>query len=615
MAPTTKTTKRAAAARKPVAAKESAGAAQPATTKMAPPAATVEIDRSRDLSQPLEKLAPEERMKFESDYLAGSIATDLIDEITLAVDADNNKLMKFHGIYQQDDRDLRDERRQQKLEPYFTFMLRGRMPGGVCTAEQWLKIDELGRTYGNEQFRLTTRQTFQFHYLLRNSLRDVMLGLREVGLDSKAACGDVARTVMSGVHPGLSKLHKQVFEQATIASDHVIHKTSAYEEVWFGEQPAQPRGEHEEPFYGKQYLPRKFKIGFAVPPSNDIDIYSQDLGFVAIASRGRLKGFNVVIGGGMGRTDRAPETYPRLGDVIGYIDVAQLLPTIEAVMGVQRDWGDRVTRAHARFKYTIDDKGLDVVKGEIERRLGFVLAPAKRFAFDSNGDQLGWTTGDDGLEHFTLFVESGRIVDRGERRLMTGLRTIAEAGLCVFRLTPNQSVILSDVAPEDRPKVEALLTEHGIDNAPKKGRSALRLNSMACVAMPTCGLAMAEAERYLPDLITKIEGQLERHGLTEDPITIRMTGCPNGCARPYIAEIALTGRAPGKYNLYLGAGFHGQRLNKMVRENVGEDVILEVLDETLGAYAKDREEGERFGDFVVRAGFVAEVEEGRHFND
>ncbi|WP_022929901.1 NADPH-dependent assimilatory sulfite reductase hemoprotein subunit [Patulibacter americanus] len=584
-------------------------------TKTSPAAAPVEVDRSRDISQPLEKLAPEERLKFNSDYLAGSIAEDLIDEITLAVDENNNKLMKFHGIYQQDDRDQRDERRLQKLEPYYTFMLRGRMPGGVCTPQQWLKMDEIGRTYGNEQFRLTTRQTFQFHYLNRTALRDVMLGLREVGLDSKAACGDVARTVMSGVHPGLSKLHKQVYEQAQIASDHVIHKTSAYEEVWFGEKPAQPRGENEEPFYGKQYMPRKFKIGFAVPPSNDIDIYSQDLGFVAIASRGRLKGFNVVIGGGMGRTDRAPETYPRLGDVIGYIDVEQLLPTIEAVMGVQRDYGDRVTRSHARFKYTIDDKGLDFVTGEIERRLGVPLAPAKAFKFTANGDQLGWTTGDDGLEHFTLFIENGRVINRPGHPLMDGLKAIAETEKCVFRLTPNQSVILSDIAPVDRPAIEALLAEHAITNTPQKGRSALRLNSMACVAMPTCALAMAESERYLPDLITRIEGLLEKNGLTEEPITIRMTGCPNGCARPYIAEIALTGRAPGKYNLYLGGGFHGERLNKMVRENVGEDVIMEVLDDTLARYAQERQPGERFGDFVIRAGFVAEVKEGRHFND
>ncbi|MFA4929948.1 MAG: NADPH-dependent assimilatory sulfite reductase hemoprotein subunit [Patulibacter sp.] len=580
------------------------------TTNTTPP-----IDRSRDLSQPLEKLAPEERLKFNSDYLAGTITEDLIDEITLAVDENNNKLMKFHGIYQQDDRDIRDERRLQKLEPFYTFMLRGRLPGGVCTAEQWLKIDEIGRDFGNDRFRLTTRQTFQFHYLLRNSLRDVMFGLRDVGIDARAACGDVARTVMSGVHPGLSKLHKQVFEQARIASDHVIHKTSAYEEIWFGEKPDQPRGENEEPFYGKQYMPRKFKIGFAVPPSNDIDIYSQDLGFIAVASRGKLKGFNVVIGGGMGRTDRAPETYPRLGDVIGYIDVDQLIPTLNAVMGVQRDFGDRVTRAHARFKYTIDDKGLDVIKAEIERRLGFALGPVKKFTFDSNGDQLGWTTGDDGLEHFTLFIENGRVINHPGITLMDGLRDIAQTGKCVFRLTPNQNVILSDVKPEDRAEIDALLKQHGISNVPTKGRSALRLNSMACVAMPTCGLAMAEAERYLPDLITKVEGLLEKNGLTEDPITIRMTGCPNGCARPYIAEIAFSGRAPGKYNMYLGGGFHGERLNKMYRENVGEDVILEVLDETLGRYAAERNPGERFGDFVIRAGIIGEVTEGRFFND
>lgn len=582
------------------------------TTNTTPP---IDADRSRDLSQPLDKLAPEERLKFNSDYLAGTINDDLIDEITLAVDENNNKLMKFHGIYQQDDRDIRDERRLQKLEPLYTFMLRGRMPGGVCTPEQWLKIDELGRDHGADTFRLTTRQTFQFHYLVRTSLRDVMFGLRDVGIDSRAACGDVARTVMSGVHPGLSKLHKQVFEHAQIASDHVIHKTSAYEEVWFGEKPKEPRGDNEEPFYGRQYMPRKFKIGFAVPPSNDIDIYSQDLGFVAVASRGKLKGFNVVIGGGMGRTDRAPETYPRLGDVIGYIDVKDLLPTIEAVMGVQRDYGDRVTRAHARFKYTVDDKGVDAIKAEIERRLGFALGPVKTFTFDSNGDQLGWTTGDDGLEHFTLFIENGRVINHPGVTLMDGLRDIARTGKCVFRLTPNQNVILSDVQPKDRPAIEALLAEHGISNVPTKGRSAMRLNSMACVAMPTCGLAMAEAERYLPELLTKVEDLLEKHGLTEDPITVRMTGCPNGCARPYIAEIAFTGRAPGKYNMYLGAGFHGERLNKMVRENVGEDVILELLDETLGRYAAERGDGERFGDFVVRAGIVPEVTEGRFFND
>lgn len=572
------------------------------------------VDRSNDISQPLSELAPEETLKYGSDYLKGTITDDLIDEITAAVDENNNKLMKFHGIYMQDHRDHRDERRRQKLEPEYTFMLRARLPGGVCTGEQWLKIDELGRVYGGDTFRLTTRQTFQFHYLEKDALRDVMVGLREVGLDSKAACGDVARTVMSGVHPGLSKLHKQVFEQATITSDHVIHRTSAYEEVWFGEAPAQPRGDDEEPFYGRQYMPRKFKIGFAIPPSNDIDIYSQDLGFIAVADEsGDLKGFNITIGGGMGRTDRAPETYPRIADVIGFITVDQLKPALDAVMGVQRDYGNRRVRARARFKYTVDDKGLNWVKAAIEDRLGFQLGPIAPFEFTSNGDAFGWVTGDDGLEHCTLWIENGRIIDAPGRPLMTGLREIAKTGKCVFRMTPNQSLILSDVTAEDRPEIDALLEAHNI--APKQISSQLRANSMACVALPTCALAMAESERYLPELITKIEELLGKYDLLEEPITIRSTGCPNGCARPYIAEIALTGRAPGKYNLYLGAGFHGQRLNKMLHENVGEEKILETLDDALGRFAAERNAGEHFGDFCIRVGIVPEVTEGRFFND
>jgi sulfite reductase (NADPH) hemoprotein beta-component len=286
------------------------------------------------------------------------------------------------------------------------------------------------------------------------------------------------------------------------------------------------------------------------------------------------------------------------------------METIDAVMSVQRDYGDRVNRAHARFKYTIDDKGLDWITAEIERRLGFALAPAKPYELTTNGDPIGWATGEDGREHVTLFIENGRIIGRA----MDGLRAIAAVHKGVFRLTPNQNLMIADIAPEDRPEIEQLLREYGLDET-ERGRSALRLNSMACVALPTCGLAMAESERYLPDLVTKVEAILDAHGLRDDPITIRMTGCPNGCARPYIAEIGLTGRAPGKYNLYLGGGFHGQRLNKMLLENVGEAAILEALDDALGRYAREREDGERFGDFAIRAGYVAEVTEGRFFND
>ncbi len=568
-------------------------------------------DRSRDLSQPLEKLGPDETLKAQSDQLRGTIKESLVDEITAAVTAGDAKLMKFFGIYQQDDRDIRDERRRQKLEAAYTFMARVRLPGGVCTPEQWLKLDALARAYAASMLRLTTRQTFQLHYVMKSDLRPVIQGLRDVGLDTKGACGDDTRGVMSTANPLLSKLHAQVYELARQASDHATHKTGAYGEIWYGAERQHGDGP-EEPFYGRTYMPRKFKIGFAIPPSNDIDVYSQDLGFIAIASRGRLKGFNVAIGGGLGRTDQKPETYPRLADVIGYIDADRLFETIDAVLSVQRDYGDRVDRLHARFKYTIDDKGLDWIKGEIERRLGFPFEPARPFKLTSNGDPLGWIKGEDGRWHCTLFVENGRIANTDARSMLDGLRELARIHKGTFRVTPNQNLIVAEVAPEDRADIEAVIDQYGLG---AQALGGLRRNSMACVALPTCGLAMAESERYLPNLIARIEPILAAHGLADEPITIRMTGCPNGCARPYIAEIGLTGRAPGKYNLYLGGGAHGQRLNKMYLENVGEEAILAALDETLGHYARDRRKGERFGDFAIRAGYVAEVREGRHFND
>jgi sulfite reductase (NADPH) hemoprotein beta-component len=356
-------------------------------------------------------------------------------------------------------------------------------------------------------------------------------------------------------------------------------------------------------------MPRKFKIGFVIPPSNDIDVYAQDLGFIAIADKGRLEGFNIAIGGGMGRTDQAPKTYPRLADVIGFVATDKVLEVCEAVMQVQRDYGDRLDRGRARFKYTIDDKGLDWIKAEIEARLGFSMAPARPYEFTTNGDPIGWTRGEDGKEHCTLFIENGRVIGA----VMDGLRAIANIHKGTFRVTPNQNLIIADIAPEARPDIERVMKEFGLDRLNQA--SGLRLNSMACVALPTCGLAMAESERYLPDLVGKIEHILAAHRLKDEPITIRMTGCPNGCARPYIGEIALTGRAPGKYNLYIGGGFHGQRLNKMVLENVGEATILAMLGKVIGQFAKDRLPDERFGDFAIRAGFAAQVKDGRHFND
>ena len=541
------------------------------------------IDRSRDVSQPLERLGPDERIKSESDYLRGQIALDLLDRITGGVTFESNKLMKFHGIYQQDDRDIRDERRRQKLEPALTFMVRVRLPGGVCTAAQWIKLDELARARGGNTLRLTTRQTFQFHWVLKEAIKPTIQGLHDVLLDTIAACGDDARGVMATADPDDSDVDREVAELAKKLSDHVIPRMRAYHEIWYGKDRI-ATSEDEEPLYGPTYLPRKFKIGFVVPPSNDIDVYTQDLGLIAIVdANGDVEGWNVTIGGGMGRTDNEPRTYPRLGDLIGFIPKERLLDAADAIIGVQRDYGNRAERTRARFKYTIDDKGLEFITGEIERRMGEPLEPPRPFQLTSNGDRFGWRETDRGFFSYGLFIQNGRVSDLPGRSLMTGLRAIAEVHQGHFRLTPNQNLIIAGVPAKERGRIEVLLNKHGLCGSGDE--SALRLNSIACVALPTCPLAMAEAERYLPDLVTKIEA---------------MSGCPNGCSRPYVAEIALTGRAPGKYDLWLGGGFHGERLNRPHAENIGEGRILEILAEQLSAYARDRSPGEPFGDFFIR---------------
>jgi sulfite reductase (NADPH) hemoprotein beta-component len=562
------------------------------------------VDRSTDLSQPLVKLGPDETLKYNSDYLRGHIAVDLLDKITGSVSFESNKLMKFHGIYQQDDRDIRDERRRQKLEPAFTFMVRVRLPGGVCSPEQWLKIDELAQKHGGNTIRLTTRQTFQFHWVVKEDVRPTIQGLHQVLLDTIAACGDDSRGVMATSDPSDSDVHAEIARLAKDVSDHVIPKTRGYHEIWYGEERI-ATSEEEEPFYGRQYLPRKFKIGFAVPPSNDIDVYTQDLGLIAIAGKHGVEGFNVAIGGGMGRTDNEPSTYPRLADIVGFIPKDRLVACADAVMSVQRDYGNRVERARARFKYTIDDKGLDFIKTEIERRMGSAFEPARDFAFNDNGDRFGWHETDRGLFNYGLYIQSGRVSDQDDRSIMSGLRAIAQVHSGHFRLTPNQNLIIAAVPRDQRREIEVLLDRHGLTNSTV--RSGLRLNSIACVALPTCPLAMAEAERYLPKLLARIEDVLERLGLADEPITIRMSGCPNGCSRPYVSEIALTGRAPGKYNLYLGGGFHGERLNRLHAENIGEERIVEILAEKLSAYARDRRAGERFGDFITRTAETLEV--------
>ncbi|GAF11894.1 sulfite reductase [Bacillus sp. JCM 19046] len=556
-----------------------------------------------------------ERIKDESNYLRGSLTEALQEPLSAGINDDDNRLMKFHGSYLQDDRDLRNERRKQKLEPAFQFMVRVRLPGGVATPKQWLAMDQIAQTYGNNTLRLTTRQTFQLHGILKWNMKKSIKAINDALMDTIAACGDVNRNVMITPNPYQSDIHTEVYEWSRKLSDDLLPKTRAYHEIWLDEEKVAGTEQQEEvePMYGKHYLPRKFKIGVAIPPANDVDVFSQDIGYIAVVENGTLLGFNVAVGGGMGMTHGDTNTYPQIGRLIGFCKPEDMVKVAEQLITIQRDYGNRSERKYARFKYTIDRHGLDWLKEELTSRLGRSLDDVKTVGpFEHNGDRYGWTKGIKGRWHYTLFIENGRIKDDGPLQLMTGLREIAEIHTGDFRLTGNQNVIISNVTTAKKKQITALLEKHGMSAG--EHTSALRRSSMACVAMPTCGLAMAESERYLPSLITKIEGILDRSGLREEEITIRMAGCPNGCSRAALAEIGFIGKAPGKYNLYLGAGFAGDRLSKMHKENIGEAEILATLEPIISAYAKERKAGEHFGDFVIRSGYIEKTESGLDFH-
>ncbi|MDQ0220516.1 assimilatory sulfite reductase (NADPH) hemoprotein subunit [Peribacillus cavernae] len=556
-----------------------------------------------------------ERIKEESNYLRGTLKEVMLEPISAGIPDDDNRLMKHHGSYLQDDRDLRNERQKQKLEPAYQFMLRVRMPGGVAKPDQWLVMDELAEKYGNGTLKLTTRQTFQMHGILKWNMKKTIQEIHASLLDTIAACGDVNRNVMCISNPDQSEIHSEVYEWSKRLSDYLLPRTRAYHEIWLDEEQVAgtPEVEEAEPMYGPLYLPRKFKIGIAVPPSNDIDVFSQDLGLIAIVEDGKLVGFNVAIGGGMGMTHGDKATYPQLAKVIGFCTPDQILDVAEKTITIQRDYGNRSERKNARFKYTVDRLGLETVKAELENRLGWSLDKAKPYHFDNNGDRYGWVKGIKGKWHFTLFVEGGRVADFDDYKLKTGLREIAKIHTGDIRLTANQNLIIANVSSQKKKQISELIEQYGLTDG--KHYSALRRNSMACVALPTCGLAMAEAERYLPALLEKIEAIVDENGLRNEEITIRMTGCPNGCARPALGEIAFIGKAVGKYNMYLGAAFDGSRLSKMYRENINEEEILNELRVILPRYAKERQEGEHFGDFVIRAGVIKATTDGMNFHD
>lgn len=553
-----------------------------------------------------------EALKIASNYLRNTINESLSNPLTGSINSDDQLLIKFHGVYQQQNRDLDEERLKQKLEPLYSYLIRIRVPGGVTSPEQWKAIDALSDTYADGELKLTTRQAFQFHAVLKRNLKTTIRKINDTLLDTLAACGDVNRNVMSSANPYESPVHAEVSEHARQISAHLSPQTGAYHEIWLDKELIAGGTPDNEPIYGKTYLPRKFKIAMAIPPRNDTDVLSNDLGFIAIVENGVLKGYNLSVGGGMGYSFGNTATYPRVADVVGYIPAEAVVKAAEAVLVFQRDHGNRNDRKQARLKYTIDKFGLDYFRDEIKRTHGILLEPARPAEFTTQGDEYGWNQGADGYWHFTLFVEGGKLTDAKGIKAKSALREIAEFHTGTFILTGNQNLVIAQISPSDKKKIEEVLQRHGIKD--KDSYTPLRLHSIACAALPYCGLSFAEAERYLPLLVDKIEELLAKHGISDEPISIRMTGCPNGCGRPFLGEIALVGRAPGKYNLYLGAGFSGNRLNKLYKEMVDEDGILTTLNSLFEDFAANRNKGEHFGDFVIRAGYVSAVTEGKLFH-
>ena len=557
--------------------------------------------------------SPIEIIKENSNYLRGTITESLNNPLTGSMKEQDQVLIKFHGTYQQQDRDLDDERKHQKLEPLYSFLIRIRVPAGITTPAQWLALDELSDKYADKTFKFTTRQAFQFHGVLKRNLKTTMHEINNTLLDTLAACGDVNRNVMTSANPFESPVHAEVAEDAKRISAYLTPQTAAYHEIWLDGKLVEGGEKEEEPLYGKTYLPRKFKTAIAIPPRNDSDVLSNDLGFIAIIENGQLSGYNVTVGGGMAYTFGNSNTYPRVADVVGYIPKEKIVEVSEAVLVFQRDHGNRSDRKNARLKYTIDRLGLDYFRSELKRTHNIETEAAKPYKFTTLGDKFGWSKSSDGFWHYTVFVEGGKLVDRDGYPAKTAIREVAKIHTGSFILTGNQNVVIAQVSEKQKPKIENILKKHNVVDG--KSLSQLRQNSIACAALPLCGLAFAEAERYLPSLVDKLDKVLEANGLLNEPISIRMTGCANGCGRPFLAEIGLVGRAPGRYNLYLGASFVGDRLNKLYKEMLSEEEIIAALTPILEDFAKTRDQNERFGNFVIRKGYVKATTEGKKFHD
>lgn len=547
-----------------------------------------------------DNLSPVERIKTQSNGLRGTLKESLADDFTGAIREDDQTLIKFHGMYQQDDRDRREERVAKKLEWLYSYMIRLRLPGGFLTSDQWIGVNNIANDHSTGTIKITTRQTLQLHGILKSHLRPTIQSFNLNHLDSIAACGDVNRNVTCTANPSESPLHQQTYELAGKISEMCLPKTKSYYDIWIDDELIVDRKTEEDPLYQDRYLPRKLKIGIALPPNNDVDVFINDIALIAIIENNEIAGYNIAAGGGLGATHGNEATYARLASVLGFVDSEEkALKAVYEIITVQRDFGNRSDRKLSRLKYTIDKLGIDQYRAEVEKRTGFSFEPAREFKFEQRKDRYGWTQNHEGKWFYTLFVEHGRVLDIEGYPLKSGLLKIAQTTDVNFRFTCNQNLIIADINQEDKAAIESLLQEYGISDATEKA-SALRKNSVACVALNTCSLALAEAQRYLPSLVTKIEPILEKYGLLEEDITIRMTGCPNGCGRSPNAEIGFVGTAYGKYNLHIGGDRLGMRLNTKYRENIGEEEILTTLDELFGIYVQEKHTEETFGDFSYR---------------
>lgn len=547
-----------------------------------------------------DNLSPVERIKTQSNGLRGTLKESLADDFTGAIREDDQTLIKFHGMYQQDDRDRREERVAKKLEWLYSYMIRLRLPGGFLTSDQWVGVNDIANDHSTGTIKITTRQTLQLHGILKSHLRPTIQSFNLHHLDSIAACGDVNRNVTCTANPSESPLHQQTYELAGKISEMCLPKTKSYYDIWIDDELLIDRKTEEDPLYQDRYLPRKLKIGIALPPNNDVDVFINDIALIAIIENNEIAGYNIAAGGGLGATHGNEATYARLASVLGFVDSEEkALKAVYEIITVQRDFGNRSDRKLSRLKYTIDKLGIDQYRAEVEKRTGFSFEPAREFKFEQRKDRYGWTQNHEGKWFYTVFVEHGRVLDIEEYPLKSGLLKIAQTANVNFRFTCNQNLMIADIHQEDKTKIENLLKEYRISEHTEKA-SALRKNSVACVALNTCSLALAEAQRYLPSLVTKIEPILEKYGLLEEDITIRMTGCPNGCGRSPNAEIGFVGTAYGKYNLHIGGDRLGMRLNTKYRENIGEEEILTTLDELFGIYVQEKLADETFGDFSYR---------------